>query len=75
MREMEYNEPLTVGKLKEALKGIPDDVHINVLNREGKSTANIFVWHEDLQTRQYVELKGFKPFYEMTDEEKKKCGF
>lgn len=75
MKELEYNEVLTVGKLKEALKDIPDDVAVNVLNNEGKSTANIYVWFEDLQTRQYVELKGFKPFYEMNEDEMKKCGF
>lgn len=75
MKEIEYNEPLTVGMLKEAIKDIPDDVAINVLNREGKATANIYVWFEDLQTRQFVELMGFKPFYEMTEEEKRKCEY
>jgi hypothetical protein len=73
--DINYNEPLTVGKLREALKDIPDDVSINVMNKDSKLTANIYVWYENLQTRQFVELMGFKPFYEMTDEEKKKCGF
>lgn len=75
MKELEYNAPLTVGRLKKALANIPDDVHVNVLNDDGKSTANIYVWFENLQTRQFVELMGFKPFYEMTEDEKKKCGF
>ena len=75
MKELQYNEPMTVGRLKESLKGIPDHVHVNVLNSDGKATANIFVWFEDLQTRQIVELQGYKPYYEMTEEEKKKCGF
>ena len=51
MREMEYNEPLTVGKLKDALKDVRDDVNINVLNQAGKSTVTIFAWREDLPTR------------------------
>lgn len=75
MEEIEYNEPLTIGKLKKAIEHVPDHFAVNVLNREGKATANILVWIEDLVTRQYVELQGFKPFYEMTEEEKKKCGF
>lgn len=75
MNEIEYNRPLTIGRLKEAIKDIPDGVLVNVRNREGNMTANIYVWFEDLQTRKFVELMGFKPFYEMTEEEKKKCGF
>jgi hypothetical protein len=74
MKELEFNAPMTVGRMKEALKNIPDDVAFNVLNAEGKATANIYVWFEDLDTRQFVELMGFKPFYEMTKEEKEKCG-
>lgn len=74
MNDINFNEPMTAGKLKEALKNIPDDVPINVLNKEGKSTANIYVWFEDLQTRKFVDLMGFKPYYEMTEEEKRKCG-
>lgn len=73
MKEIQFNRPMTVGRLKEALKDIPDDVCVNVLNSEGKATANIYVWFEDLQTRQFVELQGYKPFYEMTNEEKGKC--
>jgi len=75
VNEIEYNRPLTIGRLKEAIKDIPDGVLVNVRNREGNMTANIYVWFEDLQTRKFVELMGFKPFYEMTEEEKKKCGF
>jgi len=75
MNEIEYNSPLTIGRLKEAIRDIPDGVLVNVRNREGNMTANIYVWFEDLQTRKFVELMGFKPFYEMTEEEKKKCGF
>lgn len=75
MSEMEYNKPLTMDRFRELTKDIPGDVMINVLNSDGKLTSNIFVWFENLQTRQFVELKGYKPFYEMTEEEKKKCGF
>lgn len=74
MKELEYNEPMTIGRLKKAIEHIPDNVSFQIMNREGKLTSNIFVWFEDLQTRQFVELMGFKPFYEMTEEEKKKCG-
>jgi transcriptional regulator of aromatic amino acid metabolism len=74
-KELEYNEPLTVRRLKKELENIPGDVVINVKNDEGDSTANIYVWFENLQTRQFVELMGFKPFWKMNDEEKKKCGF
>lgn len=73
MSDIEYNKPLTVGALKEAIKDIPDNVVINVLNQEGDSTANIHVLFEDLQSRQFVELVGFKPFYKMSEEEKRKC--
>lgn len=75
MKEIEYNKPLTIGRLKEVIKDIPDDVIVNVMNRDGKSTANIFVWFENLITRQFVELMGFKPYYEMTEEEKTKSGY
>lgn len=75
MSELEYNVPLTVGRLKAALEEIPNNVAINVKNDKGELTSNIFVWFEDLQTRQFVELMGFKPYYKMDDEERKKCGF
>ena len=74
MKDIQYNEPLTSGKLKKALEHVPDDVAINVMTRDGKLTANIFVWFENLETRQFVELQGYKPYHEMTPEEKKKCG-
>lgn len=73
MDKLEFNQRMTVGILKEALKDIPDNVIVNVLNREGKSTSNIHVWFENLETRKFVELMGFKPFYEMTEEERNKC--
>ncbi|WJV20843.1 hypothetical protein QU593_10535 [Rossellomorea marisflavi] len=73
MKELEYNKQLTVGRLKESLNDIPDNVVVNVQNRAGDMTSNIYVWFEDLDTRQYVELMGFKPFYKMSDEEKRKC--
>lgn len=74
MGELEWNKPLTVGRLKEELKDIPDHVHVNVLNEKRERTTNVFVWFEDLDSRQFVELMGFKPFYNMSQEEKKKCG-
>ena len=73
MEDIEYNKPLTIKRLKEAIQDIPDDVVVNVLNGEGKLTSNIYVWFENLQTRKFVELEGYKPFYEMTQEEKEKC--
>lgn len=73
MKSLEYNKRLTVGRLRDALKDISNDVIVNVLNRDGKATSNIYVWFENLQTRQFVELMGFKPFYKMTEEEKKMC--
>lgn len=71
----EYNKPMTAGRLKGLLKDIPDHVAINVLNKEGKPSANIEFWFEDLQTRKFIELTGYKPFHEMNEEEKKKCGY
>lgn len=71
---IEYNKPLTIGRLKEEIKDIPDDVFVNINNDKGESTANIYVHFENLQTRRFVELMGFKPYYAMNDEEKKKCG-
>lgn len=60
---------MTAGKIKELFKNVPDHVAINVLNKDGKSTANVEFWFEDLETRQFVELIGHKPFYEMEKEE------
>lgn len=73
MRELEFNPRLTIGRLKDAIKDIPDNVTVNVRNSDGDLTANIYVWFENLETRQFVELMGFKPFYKMTKEEKEKC--
>jgi hypothetical protein len=64
------NEPMTKGKLIELLKDVPDDVLINVLNREGEYTANIDVWFEDLETRQFVTLEGKEPFWKMALKER-----
>lgn len=74
MGDMKFNKRLTVGRLKEALKDIPDDVSVNVLNHDGDHTSNVYVWYENLETRKFVDLMGYKPFHKMTDEEKKKCG-
>lgn len=63
------NGLMTAGKMKDLLRNIPDNVAINVLNKDGKSTANIEFWFEDLETRQFVELTGHKPFYETEQDE------
>jgi len=49
---------MTKEKLMELLKDVPGDVQINVLNEDGKMTSNIDFCFEDLDTRQFVELKG-----------------
>lgn len=58
-------EKMMVGKLKKMLEDIPDDVAINVLNADGKWTSNMDFWFEDLETRQYIQLQGSTPFYDM----------
>lgn len=73
MNDIQYNKPMTVGRLKKLLEDISDDIHINVKNRNGDDTANIFVWHEDQPTREYVELQGYKPYRDMTKEERELC--
>lgn len=67
-------EPLTVGMLKKYFENekIPDDVVINVLNKDGELTANIELWFEDEITRQWVSLEGRKPFWKIREEEKTK---
>ena len=41
MQETSYYPEMTVGLLKRLLKEIPDDVIVNIMNNEGKDTANI----------------------------------
>lgn len=66
----ERSERMTAGKLRDYLKNVPDDVAINVTDENGKMTANIEFWFEDLDTRQFVELIPHTPFYELGKEEK-----
>ena len=64
--------PLTVGMFKKYLEDykVPDDVVLNVLNKDGELTANINLWFENEITRQLVSLEGGKPFWKMRDEER-----
>jgi hypothetical protein len=64
--------PLTVGMFKKYLEDykVPDDVVLNVLNKDGELTANINLWFENELTRQWVSLEGGKPFWKIRDEER-----
>lgn len=74
MEEIKYNPPMTAGRLREALKDVPDDFVLNVANSEGTYTDNVFVWVEADESRKYVDLMGFKPYSEMSPEERERCG-
>lgn len=62
------SEYMTKKRLIELLKDVPDDVAINVLNKNGEYTANIEFWFEDLETRKFVILEGKEPFWKMDGE-------
>ena len=61
---------MTKARLLELLKDVPDDVHINVLNKDGEYTANIEFWFENLETRKFVTLDGLEPFWKIRQKER-----
>jgi hypothetical protein len=64
----QYNEPLTVGLLKELLKDVPDDLVVLVWTcNNSDASANVHVRIK----AQYVALMGYKGYSDMTEKEKK----